>query len=105
MNRLFSRKCLFLLLLAPAALQACATESSLRREAAETEVRDKAVFLCQHDLLLTPDPSRFPPGARLADNLRQEDIFFLRDNPRWFSVGPTPPAPKPSSCEVTSMEW
>ncbi|WP_375771243.1 energy transducer TonB [Archangium gephyra] len=45
------------------------------------ELRQKAVFLCEHQQLLAPVVSRFPEGVEPSDFIRQEDLDFIQRTP------------------------
>jgi hypothetical protein len=72
-----------------ALLPGCAAikaEAGVASEQDAQELREKAVFLCQHQLLLAPVLSRLPEEVDPASLIRQEDLDFIQRNP---SLAPT----------------
>ncbi|WNG33761.1 hypothetical protein F0U61_09045 [Archangium violaceum] len=51
------------------------------QQRAMKEIREKAEFLCRHQLLPWPVLSRLPKGASPSDFIRQEDLDFIQQHP------------------------
>ncbi len=67
-----------------ALLSGCAAGNARAGIASEQdaqELRQKAVFLCQHQQLLAPVVSRIPEGVEPSSLIRQEDLDFIHRNP------------------------
>jgi Gram-negative bacterial TonB protein C-terminal len=67
---------------------ACVTTPTTPRNRAEAEVRAKAEFLCQHELLYSLTLTHFPEGARPEDYARREDVLFRQQHPQKASDWP-----------------
>lgn len=48
---------------------------------AEWELREKAHFLCRHDMIEAPVVSRLPRGLNPSNLIRKADLDFLQNNP------------------------
>lgn len=86
MARHLSRTLLTLLLLAGPL--ACVTAPPTPQSRAEADVRPKAEFLCQHELLFRLVPTRFPEDSRPEDYVRREDLDFFAAHPEWARTRP-----------------